>query len=40
MESFYQLFDPESSTFTYVLVDPGTHLAVMIDTASSRPTRR
>lgn len=36
MEIFHQLFDPESSTFTYVLVDPGTRLAVMIDPVDSQ----
>ncbi len=31
MEAFRQFFDTTSSTFTYVLVDPGTRDAVMID---------
>ena len=31
MRDLHQLFDPASSTFTYVLVDPGTRDAVMID---------
>ncbi len=36
MEDFYQLFDPESSTYTYVLADPGTRDAVMIDAVDSQ----
>ena len=31
MQDCHQLFDAESSTYTYVLVDPGTRDAVMID---------
>ena len=31
MKDCHQLFDPASSTYTYVLVDPGTLDAVMID---------
>ncbi len=31
MQDCHQLFDPVSSTYTYVLVDPGTREAVMID---------
>jgi sulfur dioxygenase len=31
MRDCHQLFDPASSTYTYVLVDPGTRDAVMID---------
>src|SRR5262245_23711394 len=29
--SFQQLFDPNSSTFTYLVVDDSTHEAVLID---------
>jgi len=36
MEHFFQLFDPESSTFTYVLADPATRDAVMIDAVDSQ----
>jgi len=36
MEHFFQLFDPESSTFTYVLADPATREAVMIDAVDSQ----
>jgi len=36
MEDFFQLFDPESSTYTYVLADPGTRDAVMIDAVDSQ----
>jgi sulfur dioxygenase len=36
MEHFFQLFDPESSTYTYVLTDPGTRDAVMIDAVDSQ----
>ena len=28
---FRQLFDPQSSTYTYLLADPGTREAVLID---------
>src|SRR4029453_14671738 len=31
MQDCHQLFDAESSTYTYVLVDPATRDAVMID---------
>ena len=31
MQDYHQLFDAESSTYTYVLVDPATRDAVMID---------
>jgi sulfur dioxygenase len=31
MQDCHQLFDADSSTYTYVLVDPGTRDAVMID---------
>ncbi|MEP6678656.1 MAG: MBL fold metallo-hydrolase [Betaproteobacteria bacterium] len=36
MENFFQLFDPESSTYTYVLVDDGTREAVIIDAVDSQ----
>ena len=36
MEDFFQLFDPESSTYTYVLADPATRDAVMIDAVDSQ----
>ncbi len=36
MQECHQLFDPISSTFTYVLVDPGTRDAVMIDPVDSQ----
>lgn len=36
MENFFQLFDPESSTYTYVLADPSTREAVMIDAVDSQ----
>ena len=29
--SFRQLFDPASSTYTYLLADDATHVAVLID---------
>lgn len=35
MQDLHQLFDGASSTFTYVLVDPGTHDAVIIDAVDS-----
>ena len=31
MQDCHQLFDAESSTYTYVLVDPATRDAVIID---------
>lgn len=31
METFHQLFDPESSTYTYLLIDAATRDAVLID---------
>ncbi len=36
MRDCHQLFDPASSTYTYVLVDPGTRDAVMIDPVDSQ----
>jgi glyoxylase-like metal-dependent hydrolase (beta-lactamase superfamily II) len=36
MENFFQMFDPESSTYSYVLADPGTREAVMIDVVDSQ----
>jgi len=36
MEHFFQLFDQESSTFTYVLADPATRDAVMIDAVDTQ----
>jgi glyoxylase-like metal-dependent hydrolase (beta-lactamase superfamily II) len=35
MQDCHQLFDPVSSTFTYVLADPVTRDAVMIDPVDS-----
>ena len=35
MRDLHQLFDAASSTFTYVLVDPGTRDAVIIDAVDS-----
>jgi glyoxylase-like metal-dependent hydrolase (beta-lactamase superfamily II) len=31
MQTFHQHFDPESSTYTYLLIDAGTREAVLID---------
>src|SRR5215469_8717330 len=31
MQTFHQLFDETSSTFTYLLIDADTHEAVLID---------
>ena len=28
---FRQLFDPQSSTYTYLLADPGTREAILVD---------
>jgi len=36
MRDGHQLFDPASSTFTYILVDPGTREAAMIDAVDSQ----
>lgn len=33
---FRQLFDAESSTYTYLLADEGTREAVLIDACASR----
>ncbi len=34
-----QLFDPESSTYTYLLIDPDTHDALLIDPVDSQLAR-
>jgi sulfur dioxygenase len=36
MLNWHQLFDPASSTFTYVIADPATRDAVMIDAVDSQ----
>lgn len=39
MQKFFQRFDPESSTFTYVLVDAGTRAALLIDSVREQVER-
>ncbi len=39
MTIFRQLFDPHSSTYTYLLADPETHEAVLIDPVFERAER-
>lgn len=38
-QELHQLFDPESSTFTYVLVDRGTREAVVVDCVDQQAAR-
>lgn len=39
MQRFFQRIDPESSTYTYVLVAAGTRAAVLIDSVSTQVDR-
>lgn len=39
MQTFHQLFDDTSSTFTYLLIDAATHEAVLIDPVDRQYTR-
>ncbi|MFP4131152.1 MAG: MBL fold metallo-hydrolase [Thiohalospira sp.] len=39
MKTFHQLFEPDTSTYTYILVDPTTNAAAIIDPAKTMVER-